>query len=212
MTDPHAVNYTTEMHGTRNTDMLIEWRALLNDVRENVQEGGSITQGSLQKALMRIAETSPSWNLVGAISKIWAADSSRMFRAMLRHVDQGHVKTQGKESPMWIKRFEDSTQRDGQGIDEDANAEEDEEEEEKDEEETEAAEEEKKEVAKAINTNKLQPSPRKKPAIEKADKKPVNEHIVGYDAHLQACTCSLTPSCTFSYCVFALPLLLNGFV
>eukprot|EP00959_Pyramimonas_sp_CCMP1952_P402151 8426948-Pyramimonas_sp.AAC.1 len=106
ITSPTELNYSTDMESLPNFRLLKREQSFLVQLRINVVlKQGPMVQTPLKELLQSIADDNEeSWKLAGGKTK-WADTTAKQIRTMLRHVDQGLLKSKGKPTPDWLKAY-----------------------------------------------------------------------------------------------------------
>eukprot|EP00959_Pyramimonas_sp_CCMP1952_P282915 5913949-Pyramimonas_sp.AAC.1 len=102
---PDDICYSTDMESQPNTKALVKHVKLLTELRMRiVKTQGPIVQKPFAAILERLAnQRGETWKLADR-KQSWARETSKKIRTMLRHVDQGLVKSRGSP-PGWLKAY-----------------------------------------------------------------------------------------------------------
>eukprot|EP00959_Pyramimonas_sp_CCMP1952_P269438 5632512-Pyramimonas_sp.AAC.1 len=98
VTTADELDYTTDLDGDVDGDTITAWKDMMLAAREAMYPQTSISQKCGKAVFVDVLEANgASWNL-GAEEASWADTSSKMFRAMLRHVQQAVIKMKNRRT------------------------------------------------------------------------------------------------------------------
>ena len=102
--DPWITEYTEDLTGPQDTATIEGHGAMLKEARDELQASGSLVQKSLAEALRSLTTENPKWNLKGKAATDWSQSRSKMYRSMLRHLDQAILKAAVHKTnpPPWV--------------------------------------------------------------------------------------------------------------